>query len=242
MLHTQIQNDEVIERYVRNRLAPEERRAFEEHFFSCDDCFGKVQEMERFVAGVRDAAEGGTLTGAAATSTAKWLPWAFAAGTCVTAGLAIAVGWLTLSTLPRIRANLAATAARDQSQQEMIARLQHQGPGPQDAPEANVPLVMLQTSRGDEALEAILPNEAKHLVLWIEIGPTRWTSYRMEVFSQSGKPVVAIENLVRGPYGAIAVSLPADQLQPGVFRITLTGQAPLPVSLVGEYRLRIRKP
>ena len=246
MLHTEIENNEVIERYVRNRLAPEEQRAFEEHFFSCDECFGKVQDMERFVAGVRDAAERGTLTGsaenAAAAITAKWLPWGFAASTCTIVGLAIAVGWLTLSTLPKIRSSLAATAARVQSQQEIIARLRQQSLGPQNAPEANVALVMLQTSRGDEAAEAVLPDGSKHLVLWVEMGPARFTSYRMEVLSQSGKPVLALENLVRGPYGAIAVSLPASQLQPGVFRITLTGQAPPPVSLVGEYRLRIRKP
>jgi len=61
MLHTQIKNDEVIERYIRNRLSPEERRDFEEHFFACDDCFDKVQETERFVAGVRDAVERGIL-------------------------------------------------------------------------------------------------------------------------------------------------------------------------------------
>jgi len=57
MLHTQIINEEVIERYVRNRLTPEERLAFEEHFFACDECFAKVQETERFVAGVCDAVE-----------------------------------------------------------------------------------------------------------------------------------------------------------------------------------------
>ena len=245
MLHKHIENEEVIERYVRNRLATEERLAFEEHFFACDDCFAKVREMEKFVAGIRDAAESGTLPSpeetAASPFPAKWFLWALTASTCMALVLALAVGWLTLRTLPRLRADLNTTTAQVQSQQQIIARLQ-EVPNPQETPEANVPLVMLQASRGDEAAETVLPTGAKRVVLWVETGPTRYRSYRMEISSASGEPVAAIENLIRGPYGAIAASLPSDRLPPGVFRITLTGQAPPPASLVGEYRLRVRKP
>ena len=245
MLHTQIKHDEVIERYVSNRLTPAESRAFEEHFFECDECFAKVQEMEGFVAGVHDAAERGMLVGReerfAGSFAGSWLPWAFATSTCAAIALAVALGWITLHRLPQLRADLDSTAAKVQSQQQMIARL-HETPSRLDAPEANVPLVMLQASRGEEASHAFVPEDAKRLVLWVDLGPTRFTSYRMEVFSDSGKLVASIENLSRGPYGAIAASLPADQLHPGVFRITLTGQNPPPVSLVSEYRLQIRRP
>lgn len=245
MLHTQIENGEVIERYVSNRLAPDERRAFEEHFFACDECFAKIQEMERFVAGVRDAADRGILAGpearAADSLAASWLPWAFAISTCATVGLAISFGWITLHRLPQIRTDLAATAAEVQAQQQVIARLKETR-SPLDAPEANVPFVMLQASRGEEASQAVVPPDAKRLVVWVELAPARFTSYRMEIFSESGQPVASIENLFRGPYGAIAASLPADQLHPGMFRITLAGQAPPPASLVGEYRIRIRRP
>jgi hypothetical protein len=245
MLHMQIQNEEVVERYVRNRVTPEERRAFEEHFFACDECFAKVQEMERFVAGVRDAAERGILARpeekVAGAPAARWLPLAFSMSTCAAVALAIALGWITLRRLPQMRADLDSAAAKVHSQEQMIARLK-ENPSPLDTPEANVPLVMLQASRGDEASQAVVPPDAKRLLVWVELGPTRFTSYRMEVFSESGKPVVSIVHLLRGPYGAIAASLPADQLHPGIFRITLTGQAPPPASLVSEYRLQIRRP
>lgn len=245
MLHTQIEDDEVIERYVRNRLTPGERRAFEEHFFSCDECFERVQVMERFVAGVRDAAEVGTLAAsqesAALPVAPRWLTWGLAFSTCAAVALAIAVGWLTLSELPRMRSGLNATAAQVQSQQQMIAQLQ-QGPRLPETPEANVPLVMLQAERGNERAEAVLPANAKRLVLWVDIEPRHYTSYRMEVFSPSDKLIATIDHLTRSSYGALAVSLPTDQLQSGVFRITLTGETPPPTSLVGEYRLQIRKP
>ena len=53
MLHSQIENEEIIERYVRSQLTPEARRAFEEHFMGCDKCFEKLQTTERFIAGIR---------------------------------------------------------------------------------------------------------------------------------------------------------------------------------------------
>jgi hypothetical protein len=245
MLHTQIKNEEVIERYVRNRLVPEEQRAFEEHYFACDECFAKVQDTERFLAGMSDAAERGILArpqvAVSGTPAATWLPWAFSISTCAAVGLAIALAWFTLHRLPQMRADLDSTAAKVQSQQQLIAGLKGTS-SPLDSPEANVPLVMLQASRGDEAAQAVVPRDAKRLVLWVELGPTRFTTYRMEIFSELGRPVASIENLSRGPYGAIAASLPADQLHPGVLRIKLTGQYPPPASLVSEYRLQIRRP
>lgn len=245
MLHTQIENEEVIERYVRNQLAPEQRRAFEEHFFSCDECFEKVQTMERFVAGVRNSAEAGTLAGSQESAAPRvppgWLTWGLAFSTSAAVVLAIAVGWLTLSTLPRLRSDLNTTIAQVQFEQQIIAQLK-EGAAPQEAAEANVPLAMLQSERGDEITEAVLPAGAKRILLWVEIGPTRFRSYRMEVYSPSGTLVESVDGLVRGSYGALAASLPADQLPAGVFRITLKGQVPPPASLVGEYRLRIRKP
>ncbi len=61
MTHQQIQDNEVIERYVRHRLTPAERQAFQEHYFACDECFDQVQISARFIAGVREASKFGVL-------------------------------------------------------------------------------------------------------------------------------------------------------------------------------------
>ena len=61
MMHQQIEDEEIIERYVRNQLGAEERKAFEEHYFTCEECFGKLEATERFIAGVRDAGRRGYL-------------------------------------------------------------------------------------------------------------------------------------------------------------------------------------
>ena len=245
MLHTKIEDDEIIERYVRNRLAPEDRLSFEEHYFTCDECFERVQAMERFIAGVQDMARHGELDDAAKSAiwprASKWPLWAFAAASLACVVLAAILVFLSVNRIPALQRRLSAANATIRSEQQELAQRQMSPPST-PGPEANVPLVMLQALRGDEAAEAVVPVDAKRVVLWVEIGHTRYRSYSMEISSASGEPVAAIENLTRGPYGAIAASLPSDRLQPGVFRITLTGQAPPPASLVSEYRLRVHRP
>lgn len=55
MTHQEIQANEIVEQYVRGKLTNAERRAFQEHFFECDECFQQVEVMASFVAGVREA-------------------------------------------------------------------------------------------------------------------------------------------------------------------------------------------
>jgi len=101
---------------------------------------------------------------------------------------------------------------------------------------------MLEATRGEEAATAVLPADSRQLIVWVEIGPTRYRTYRMEVDAPSGKRVIALDGLSRGPYGALAASIPTAALQAGIFRVRLIGQAPPPASLVSEYRLQIRRP
>lgn len=61
MTHQEIQDNEVIERYARQKLTPAERQAFQEHYFECDECFEQTQLTARFIAGVRDASRLGVL-------------------------------------------------------------------------------------------------------------------------------------------------------------------------------------
>ena len=60
-IHKQIEDNDVIELYVLNKLSADERRAFQEHFFECDQCFEQAQIAARFTAGVRDASRTGVL-------------------------------------------------------------------------------------------------------------------------------------------------------------------------------------
>jgi hypothetical protein len=241
MLHSQIENEEIVDRYVRNQLAPAERQAFEEHFLGCDDCFEKLQTAERFAAGMRDAAARGLLeisAQAPAMARASWLSWAFAATACVAL---IFAGWAYFVQIPRLRSELRqATKSSETGQQEQAAASQA---SPTELAEANVPLVMLQATRSSgEAASVVLKTGDRRLVLWIEPGPSRYREFRLEVYSPNDELATSVDHLKQGPYGGLAVSLAAEQLPSGEFRITLSGQDPSPASLVGEYRLRVRRP
>jgi len=246
MLHSQVENEEIVERYVRNQLAPEERQAFEEHFFGCEDCFGKLQDVERFQAGVRDAASRGLLSDTArapfVTGRGVWFPWALAATACTALAFAALAAWTYFNQVPKLRGELDRAAAQLQAERRSRAELE-QRTIPVEEAEANVPLVMLQASRAEEQPASILLQPgAKHLVLWIEIGPSHYRDFRLEVFSPEKRLVTSLDHLKRGPYGALAASLPADQLPAGDFRVTLAGQDPPPAALAGEYHLKIRRP
>ncbi len=142
MNHSKFQSEEIIERYVRNQLSVEDRRAFQEHFFTCDDCFSQVQMTDRFIGAVRHAAESGLVPDKIVPSEAlelsgRWFRWvkpALAITVAATPVLAAAIAWLLLVRLPALREDIAAQRnAREQIEQlkqrqidELNAQLQRE--------------------------------------------------------------------------------------------------------------------
>ena len=248
MMHAQIEEREIIERYVRNQLTEQERSSFEEHFFGCEACFEKLQVSERFFVGIRDAARRGTLPDAAlaqasASRLASWWIPAFAASVAGTLLLAALSGWMYFSQMPKMRDQLARSAAELRAQQDARAALEQQLKQSLQA-ENNVPLVMLEATRDVQSkpFEATLPTDAPRLILWVEPGSAKYRNFRLEILASDGSTIETLENVERNSYGALAVSLPSNRLQPGEFRIRLSGANPPPASFLAEYRLRLRRP
>jgi hypothetical protein len=106
MTHHEIEQQDIIERYVRHQLKPDERRAFQEHYFACDECFAAVESTAKFIAGVQRSARVGVLAEQAreVTSVAPWWDsffqpiFALSALACLL--LAVAIGWLVLRPTP----------------------------------------------------------------------------------------------------------------------------------------------
>jgi len=193
---------------------------------------------------MRDAGERGLLNDRARATVAGWGRWflpTLAAAACAVV-FGAASGWMYLREIPRLRGELDQTAKQLKVEKQERAELEQKAVAVETA-EANVPLVMLQSSRaGEGPATAVLPKEARHLVFWIEIGPSRYREFRLEVFSEQGKRLATLEHLTPGPYGALAASLPTEQLPSGECRIKLSGQDPPPAALAGEYLLRINRP
>jgi hypothetical protein len=129
MTHGEITDGEVFERYALGTLPAAERRAFQEHFFECEECFARAQEASRFVAAVRHSARAGMLSerrpeAAAAGGWVSWLRPAFAATAFATLALACALGWLLLARLPALRDEAARERReREESEREYRQRL-----------------------------------------------------------------------------------------------------------------------
>lgn len=126
MTHREAIDGEVAERYALGRLSPGERRAFQEHFFECGDCFARAQETSRFVAGVRHAARAGVLPARPAVAPTRrgWLRPAFAAAAFASVLLTAALGWLLFSQMPGLREDLARERqARAQAERDNQRRL-----------------------------------------------------------------------------------------------------------------------
>jgi hypothetical protein len=129
MNHQELARNETIERYVRHELPADERLAFQEHYFACDECFEQVQMTARFIAGVRDAARNGALAAerpeqaraaAAGLFNYGWIfQWATPA-LAVSLLVALAViGWWSWSARRQNQQLAQQTAAHNQATQEL---------------------------------------------------------------------------------------------------------------------------
>ncbi|MBS1808351.1 MAG: zf-HC2 domain-containing protein [Acidobacteria bacterium] len=115
MNHHEIEQQDIIERYVRHQLKPEERRTFQEHYFACDECFEQVQTTAKFIAGVQRSSRLGTLAESArevASSPAAswWSSWftpAFALAATACLLLAVALGWIVFKQIPQMQSEIA---------------------------------------------------------------------------------------------------------------------------------------
>jgi hypothetical protein len=129
MTHQEMTDGEVFERYALGTLPAAERRAFQEHYFECDECFARAQESARFVAAVRHSARAGVLSERQAERVAPrgWMGWlrpAFAATAFATLALACVLGWLLLARVPALREEAARERrAREESEREYRQRL-----------------------------------------------------------------------------------------------------------------------
>jgi len=224
-MHGRADADETFERYVMNGLGDEERRSLEEHLIECSECFERVQEMERFVAGVRDSAAEGLLDPKPIT----WSPWLVP----VFAGLLVLASGFSIWNLTRSLHDV--TAQRD----ALAHQLQQANNAAIATPEllaSNLPLVILQASRASNEQVLAVNSSAREVALWIEIGPQK-SLYTVEISTDKDQQIEQAVQLKANRYGALAMILPASKVPPGHYIVRLFSQEPR--NLLGQYLLRI---
>ena len=233
-----IQSRGWVELYVRHRLAPADSAAFEEHYFECDRCFADVEEMERFIGGVREAGRRGLLTGISdSRPRASWLMPAFVFAVAALALLSAGLAYFALVRLPASEAQVREALEKSQQAETRLAQLEQRA-ALDAAPQANVPVVILTAARGaDETNRLTLGKQIRSAVLWIDI-PPQPAGAKFRLTLTDGKTTRTIEDLERNENGALAATVPVSDLSPGQYVVRLYGEQST-AKLIGEYRITV---
>ncbi len=198
MNHHEIEQQEIIERYTIHRLSAMARKAFQEHYFGCDECFSKVQTMAQFVAATKHSSRRGILYEVESESVAVawWANWfkpAFALASAAAVLLAIGLGWTLFSQIPKLREEL----ARERQAREQISDEKYL---------SNEKLKRLEGSKDmlEDALgfkhDALATAKAKQAKLQAQLNqiaqnkPTGITAPIEQVQSNANAPIVLLES------------------------------------------------
>lgn len=205
MNHQEIEENEIVERYVLHQLAADERRAFQEHYFACDECFEKARMKARFIAGVRGECRSGVFIESAfetseAAPAASWLGWlkpAFTLAAVAALVLAVALGWLLLNQIPKLREEL----AREKQARERIERDTRQSVS-RAKEEVESERRKLEMERGERAklqsrMEELARNQTQQL-------------FNSKIATQANVPIVVLEAVRDSQPGANQIKLPAN--------------------------------
>jgi hypothetical protein len=200
-----IREHQVIERYLRGALTPDEEQAFEEAYVGDPELLDEIELAERLRDGVKElGAEGGIERPSARrtwfnASLAK--QWAAAASVLLVVSLAVSGG------LYRENLNL------------------RQGSGLTAG--MNTRLLPVVTLRGDPETVLEAPGANDWAVLLVDSAFTPYDSYRAVVSRTSGNDSVAIwsvEGLEPEYQDQLAIGLPGRLLSPDRYEIVISGR------------------
>ncbi|MGD0616345.1 MAG: zf-HC2 domain-containing protein [Bryobacteraceae bacterium] len=243
MSHEKIQREGWAEEYVRGRLAPEDSAAFEEHYFGCDRCFAEVQEMEIFVSGMKDAGRRGLLNPELDPSpvSAGWLMPAFLFAVSALLLLAVGLGYMLFIRLPNSEARLQTALAESHRTEAQLAELNARASS-EAVPQANVPVVILTADRSanEPADHLTIGKRTTEALLWIDIPPQpAGTQFQITITAADGSGKT-IRGLERNENGALAASIPVNDLAAGTYVVRLY-PAQAPGGMIAEYRMTVSR-
>lgn len=241
MTHADAVARAVADDYVAGRLSPDDRAAFEAHFFECDECFAALQAEDLFGRTVRQLAAGGSLGAGRAPrwSAAAITPWLLAAAAIVAA---VATATLTDRRTTRLESRLARAETRSADLERALTDARRRADAAEGAraPEANVPLAILHTTRGTGVIEIAVPADAARFIVWFEDLPETLTRpIDLTLRSTAGAAIHEVHGLRRNQYGAVVASFPAAGLAPDRYILTVT--TPGTAAAVATYTLAITR-
>jgi len=207
MDHSDVIGTAATEKYLLDQLGDDDRARYEAHFFECQECAEDLQLTETFLAGARKVlardAQARDQAPAAERRRSGWAAffWPMPVGAAAAMLLLVAVvGYQNLSSVPRLRDQLAAAEAPQPASWHFLA-----------------------VSRGEPP---VIVASRRHRMIGLTLGQPAGPplpSYRCEVRDATGRVVWSF--VVPGPAqgGEIEIVIPASQLRPGAYVVALAG-------------------
>jgi hypothetical protein len=206
MQHSQIEEQNLIDRYVRGTMPAAVRAEFEEHFVDCAECQEQIEIAKSLRQAIRESSAGWGNEQASQRErqASRWRWVAIAA--C--AGLLLALGTSTLLLLQRERARSELAIARSGSEL--------------------APVVFgLSLSRDAAApRDIILPADSRWMIFLAEIDATQYSRYRASVIGSQGKEIWSQDGIRPNSPDSISVAIPSGALRPGTYALVVSGAQP----------------
>lgn len=198
---TEIPGSELIERYLKGRLAPAEEQAFEEAYLADPRLLEELKLAERLREGLEDQ------------EAAPGAPQAVQRR-----------GWLALASSPRygIAASFVAAVALVTSGALFVQNLQLEGGGFSTARHTRVlPLVAVRGAA--DANEIAAPSPDEWTVLLLDTGFADYDVFSASLLrAESGEELVRLDDMVASD-GTVAFGMPGSALPPGRYEVRLEG-------------------
>lgn len=205
-----INDNLLIERYLRDELSSAEAAAFEEAYLGSGELLDDLEAAEKLQQGLRDVAV--LEKSAARSSRSSWIPSIFSSPQYAMAASFLLVASLGFSGLLYQR----------------VGELDGLTGTPGAVPTQIVPLVSVRGLPGSEPLNTIQLDPDTHAyVLMLDPGFEPYSHYRASVYEAgsggAGNLILQANNLTPGYEDMLALSIPASMLEPGEFDIHVEG-------------------
>jgi anti-sigma factor RsiW len=202
MDHFRIEEQNLIDRYVRGTMPAAERAEFEEHFVECAECQEQIEIAKSFRLAVRES-----VVEQPYKRKRQWPGWRWLA-IAACAGLLIAMA-----------ASSVLIRQRDQVRTELVsARL-----GVESAP---VVFGLSLNRDSAEPRDIVIPGQPRWIVLLAEIDATRYARYRASVIGSHNEEIWHQDAIQPNSPDSISVAIPSSVLHPGAYTLLVAGAQP----------------
>jgi hypothetical protein len=223
MDHEDTRDRNLADLYLADELSAEEKAAFEEHFFDCQECLEELEIARSFRQGMKDGATIKATSG-------KWRVFlAFAAGVIVT--LALAALLKRTPDFPE-QQQLAAERQKNAELQKELALAA--------APQTDIDIYPLNVARESGAVSQLrLPAARRMFVLMLDRQPDpSYRRYRAKL-SAGDRVIWTREGIEPGARATFAIALPSDLFAAGDYFLDFEGDSGSGFVRMARYRLHV---